>query len=283
MLNVNLCASTLSEVREAVMELRRKHVSRFPVDVVSYDERPHTVRFIDSRFPTLTNRRDKCLAILDTHETDDKGRRVYRLISRLIQNDKYKSSSEDYHMKKTTDPAKMLKMLREYAKPYNASEIAYKSINYDLQSDQIVWRSAPRANFNDIVGKLTSDDIAEELMHLHSVGVQFRSDKFRRVITEGIELYDEAKRRKHLLAEQVHIFTQPDGSVVATVVESGGKIGLGTWIYPTMEQAPVCIQQQVAMLRLCEQMNYVPEVGRKVSDTTFWVHVNPDDFKAANS
>lgn len=282
MLNVNLSADTPTEVRDAIVELRRKHVSRFPIDVVSEDGRASVVRFVDTRFPTTQTNAHKCLAILDCSEWDEKMRRIYKLRSRLIQNQKYASHNANYHVKETTDPAKLVKLLRDYAKPFTAQEIMWKDVDSSPEASDEIWRSEPRSKFTSIVGKISADDVAEELMYLNSIGVQFRSEKFRRVIMDGIELYSEAKRRKAIVSVPMYVYIQPDDSVMAASGNSD-YMEAGAWTYQTLEEAPQCVQQQVAMLRMCTQGEHIPEVGRKVSDNRFWIHVNPDDFKATNS
>jgi hypothetical protein len=200
----------------------------------------------------------------------------------LIQNQKYASHNTNYHVKETTDPAKLVKLLRDYTKPFTAQEIMWKDVDASPEASDEIWRSEPRSKFISIVSKISPDDVAEELMYLNSIGVQFRSEKFRRVIMDGIELYSEAKRRKAIVSVPMYVYIQPDDSVMAAV-ENKGDMEQGAWTYQTMEEAPQCVQQQVAMLRMCTQGEHIPEVGRKVSDNRFWIHVNPDDFKATNS
>lgn len=282
MLDVNLSATTPAIVHEVVAELRRKHVSRFPMLVHSDDARPMVVRFVDTRFPTHTYRTDKCAAVLDCDSLDTKGRRIYSLTSRLIQNQKFASHNQSYRIKETADPAKLSKLLRDYAKPFTSLEIMHMDYAYQPTSDEELWRAAPDGDFKAIVRTISPNELAEELMYLQSVGVQFRSEKFQRVITEGVELYREAKRRQAIVNVTMHVYIQPDASVLVTV-DHNEHIGAGAWTYPTMEQAPPCVQQQVAMLRICEGQSHLPEVGRMVNDNRFWVHVNPNDFKATNS
>jgi hypothetical protein len=285
-LNIDaLCDATPVEVREMITTLRRSHVSRFPVDVVCEPDRPHVVRFVDSRFPTTRNKVDSCLAILDCSDYDGDGRRVYKVTSRMIVNEKYASHNPQFRVKATTDTKKVIKMLRDYAKPYSAVEVARKFRDGEPSTDYELWMQAPRDQFNNLVHKMHSTDIAEEIIYLRSVGVQFRSEKFNNVASSGIELYEESKRRREAQAVIMLVYTQPDNSVIVTTSSEvdESKMPAGSWTYTSLEEAPPCVQQQVAMLRMCESQVYIPEVGRKVKDTAFWVQVNPEDFKAQNS
>lgn len=281
MLNINLPEDVPAEVREVITTLRRTHVSRFPVNVESEPGR-RIVRFADSRFPTQRYRTDCCLALLGFSEYDGDGRQIYTIHSRMIQNEKFRYSNPKYHIKETTDIKKVGKLLRDYARPYTSLEVSHMDSNQELGSDEAMWRDRPHQQFNDIVRTLKTTEIAEEIMYLQSLGVQFRSDKFRLVATDGVQLYNEMKERANKRHDSLHVYLQPDGSVAVTA-EDPKHMDKGAWTYASMEQAPQCVQQQVAMLRMCDERLYVPEVGRKVNENRYWIHVNPDDFKATNS
>ncbi len=286
MLNIKLSLMTPADVVEAITSMRRSHVSRFPVDVVSTDERPRTIRFIDTRFPTDRTHVDACLAILKFTDTDTSNRLIYEVTSRLIQNEKFAVRNPSYHMKQTTDLKKVVKMLREYAKPYSALEITKKFDSMEPSADYEMWVQSPRDQFNTLVHGLRSTDIAEEIIYLRSVGVQFRSEKFNKVASSGIELYEESKRRRDTKVAIMLVFIQPDNSVIVTTSSESDEANMpaGSWTYESMEAAPTCVQQQVAMLRMCDSMSYVPEVGRNAQEgNVFWIQVNPEDFKAQNS
>jgi hypothetical protein len=286
MLNIDsLCPETPEAVREMITTMRRTHVSRFSVDAVCETDRPNVVRFVDSRFPTIRNRVDSCLAILDCSDYDGDGRRVYKITSRLIENEKYAVHNQYYRTKTTTDLKKVVKMLREYAKPYSAAEIAQRYNNDEPSASYEAWVHSPRDQFNNLVHRLHSTDIAEEIVYLRSVGVQFRSEKFTQIASTGIELYEESNRRRATKVAIMMVYMQPDNSVVvATSHEMNERVmSPGSWTYSSLEEAPSCVQQQVAMLRMCDSGSYIPEVGRKVKDTVFWIQVNPEDFKVQNS
>ena len=281
MLNIHLSDDVPAEVREVITSMRRGHVSRFPVNVESEPGR-RLVRFVDSRFPTIRYHVDTCLALLGYSDRDKDGRTIYEITSRMIQNEKFTPQNYKYRKKETTDIKKVIKLLRDYAKPYTALEISHRDGGQDLDTDEGMWRDSPQQKFNDIVRAMKTTEIAEEIMYLQSIGVQFRSEKFRVVATDGAELYKEMKRRASQRRESLHVYIQPDESVVVTA-EDPKHIDRGAWTYQSLDEAPQCVQQQIAMLRMCEKHTYVPEVGRKVKDNRFWIHVNPDDFKVTNS
>lgn len=280
MLNINITHDLKPEVRTVLTEFRRVQVSRFPINVEGDEDASHRIKFVDSRFPSKGWRREYNLAILDFYERDDKGRTIYKLTSRLIQNEKYAAHNDDYFTRSTTDPKKLLKYVREYVKPYTALEIATRTrINAKEHHER--WVDEVWHEFRRIASGISSSDIAKEVMYLKSRGVEFHTDKFRRVAEEGVELYAESARRNSKPFSDVHVFFNPDESVMVSSL-SDGAMDLGTSTYETFEEVPPAIQQQVAMLRLMEPNTFVPEVGMRTSERDFWVEIEPNKNNSSN-
>lgn len=282
MLNLNVRDTLNPVLKQLLTDFRRVQVSRFPIDVVQHnDDDVQAIKFVDSRFPSDTWRKDRILAYLSITGHDDKNRPKMTLYSRLIENAKYNARNDEHRQKITSDPKKMAAWLREYVKPYSQEEVMRRStatVAYDYNE----WRTKPRQEFREITQRLTTEDIAEEIMYLQSVGVQFRSEKFQQVATQGLELYAEAKRRMNTPKRNVHVFIQPDGSVLVLAPKGDGYPGVELQ-YESLEKAPEFIQQQIAMLRLCERGQYIPEVGKMGNDNDYWVHVNPSDLNIQNT
>jgi len=282
MLNLNVRDNLHPLLKQLLTDFRRVQVSRYPIEVVQHsDDDVHAVRFVGSRFPSDSWSRSRILAYLSIAGNDAKLRPKLMLYSRLIHNEKYSNTNDEHHQKVTADPKKMASWLREYVKPYAPQEIMERSpMGVAFDYDQ--WKDKPRADFRGIVGRLMPEDVAEEVMYLQSVGVQFRSQKFQDVATQGLELYAEAQRRSAVPACNVHVFFQPDGAVLVSTPK-GVMYPNNELQFDSIEQAPEEIQQQVAMLRMCERGQYIPEVGRMNSGKDFWVHVNPGVLNIQNT
>jgi len=275
MLNLMLSPDTCEEIKTLLTDFRRVQVSRFPIDVKTSQADANTLVFMDSRFPIDVVHWKRNLAVLRLNGRDDKGRRIFILHSRLIENEKYSEHNDDYHSRETTDIKKMAKFLRDYVKPYSPQEISEMGGN--ISSDYYDWQQEAAQQFRRVAGQVTTVDIAEEIAYLKSVGVQFRSDKFREIATTGLELFDEMKRRKESGIVHAHVYIHPDDSVSVTVTE--GR----TYAFETLDSVPEVVRQQVAMLMMVDMNQYVPEVGKRTKDKMFWVHVNTDTFNDSNS
>lgn len=274
MLNLQFKENTCDEIKSLLTDFRRVQVSRFPIDVVATDNDNNRIVFVDSRFPTNTVHYKRNLAVLEANTVDDKGRKIYVLRSRLIKNEKYAQHNDDYHSRETTDRKKLSKFLRDYVKPYSPQEISQMGSN--MSDDYFSWQNEARRNFRAVAGQVSESDIAEEVAYLKSVGVQFRSDKFRDIATKGLELYNEMKRRQDSDIKNVHVYINPDESVHVTVSEDK------TYSYDTLDGVPEIVRQQVAMLMMVDMKQYVPEVGKRTDEKMFWVHVNTNIFNDSN-
>jgi hypothetical protein len=274
MLNLQFKEHTCDEIKSLLTDFRRVQVSRFPIDVVATDNDNNRIYFVDSRFPTSVVTYKKNLAVLETNGVDDKGRRVYVLRGRLIKNEKYAEHNDDYHSRETTDIKKLSKFLRDYVKPYSPLEVS--KMGSGVFDELYSWRSEARRSFSEVVGQVTESDVAEEVAYLKSVGVAFRSDKFRDIAAHGLELYDELKRRENDDIKNVHVYINPDESVNVTVADDK------TYSYETLGGVPEAVRQQVALLMMVDMKQYVPEVGKRTAEKMFWVHVNTNTFNDSN-
>lgn len=280
MLTLNIRDDLHPIIKQLLTDYRRVQVSRFPIIVEQHEQSNDTVKFVDSRFPTDTWRNDRVLAKLSVEGMDDKGRSVLKLYSRLIENAKYSEHSDGYHARETADPKKMFGFLRQYVVPFKPNELMDK-MDAPVY-EQEAWVDEPRREFYNMASKVRGDVLAKEIMYLQSMGVQFQSEEFREVASKGIEVHLEAMRRKNVKSVMMMIMMQPDESVLVAWPSVHG-IEMGSRTYEKMEMCPECIQQQVAMLRLCEPGTFVPEVGRMKTQTVFWINVNPDEFNFSNT
>jgi hypothetical protein len=155
------------------------------------------------------------------------------------------------------------KFLKDYFKPFTPTEIAQKSVRkFEAHDDE--WRDEYRYKLREVVA-VEPTELFAEVQYLVSLGVEFNSDKFKRIVTEGMPMFAEHMRRKNESRKTTHVFINPDDSVQA----SYGDI---TNTYQTLEGMPEHMQQQVAMLRMVESDTFIAEVGMKVSANTYWVY-----------
>jgi len=248
-------------------EFKRKQVSRFAINAIIRAE--GIIIFTDSRFPTPTTARktNDILGSLFIDGLDDKNRLIVSVSSRLITNDKFSAHNEDYHKRSTIDDKKVSKWLRDYIKPYSPIEITDKSERYaDAQVSNWVEQSAR------FVGDFVRSDrmeVMEYLLEMKRQGLEPVTDKFRKYMKEGLPHYEEWLRRKAKRFSKVHVLVNPDESVMITANEE-------TTFYESLQQAPETIQQNIALLRMGENTEFIPEIGYVVSHNEFWIETHTE-------
>ena len=105
-----------NKLKELLVELRRSHVSRFPIDVVVGGD-GLGLKFMDSRFPNQhwrykDNGVTQSVAFVWRDRQDKNGEDVYKIYSRLIQNNRFNTYNDDYHTKDTSDMRKLAKLMK---------------------------------------------------------------------------------------------------------------------------------------------------------------------------
>lgn len=283
MIEMKLDRDTPTLLSGLVTALARGHVSRYPIIAENSDDSLRKVYFFDSRFykegkTHLTL--DDVVAVLriDYLSTGTS----YELRSNRIQNNKFNRHADGFHGRVANDATRMLRLLKEKIKPYTDLEIAAKSDS--IKPDLTHWAEVPHTVLREIVDevKMGQSEILNEVLHLSSLGVEFRSPKFRRIAMEGYELQLEAIRRQKAKSEGLilYVYTQPDG-IVSVVHDPRVNSTTGmakSWAYENMEAVPEVIRQQMALLNLSEPDTYVPEVGKQDENKGFWVQVPRDKF-----
>ena len=275
MLTVNLSATLRPQLKELVTDLRRGHNSKHPVHAES---RGHegVVYFTDPRLPMpdLGTSWKSYVAILMFDGI------TYTLKSRLIKNEKFAEGSDRYFTTTTQDKGRMLKALRKYVQPFSLQEIAKttENIGYDKRD----WAGNVRNALYELA-QVGNHQVIEEVIHLTQAGVQFKTSGFRELSEKCMEMYMESRRREGFSANHVDMFVFATESEIQAGVfgreSEVGDLAGKTWTFPDLTSTPSFIQQQVAVLKLFDPGKYLPEVGRKESDTSFWIHVSKDDLK----
>jgi hypothetical protein len=266
----------MPELQLVLKEFARKsHAVNLLVDVPSLtvgkellNNQEYTATFIDPRFPNRTDARDRVGSVY-WNRSDG----AYVIRSRLIKNEKFRKDSHDYYTKTTKDYKKAIKAMLEVLKPFSYNEIFLfnKSQLQDLVGD---WRGELYGKGDRLWTSVFADDLYEEVKHLHSMGIQFKTEKFRTLVGHISTREEHLKREKQHLAIS-HVFIEEGKVVVTTKVGDRHSIGVSTETkdYLSIEALPEDIYGAIAMLKILgggkEQM--VRGVGFRVSDNEFYV------------
>lgn len=271
MLNIkDVDAITDENLKQVVVDLRRTHVSRFPIDVVAGGD-GYQVKFMDSRFPNdhfrfKDNKVDASVAFAWREGYDKDMKPIYKVYSRLIQNDRYSAYNDDYNTRTTSDVRKLAKILRECVKPFSALEITARTAPFAREAFDH-WKETPQREYQQALRNMYAEEWMDIFNKLFAQGIAPVTPKHEAIYQNAIPAYIEHQERKNKFSQRIHVFINPDATVQVTKMHTEKE----THLYDSFESVPEDIRQQVAMLQISETKQYVGNVGVKMSDTEFWV------------
>lgn len=256
-------SSLHGELRDMLMDLRRGHVSKFPIHVAAWST---VLKFYDSRFINGEDKGDALIAKVNM-QADAKGHDVFVMTAKTIENDKYRRGSEEYHTKQSRDPKKILRLLREHVKPFTPHRVA-RWTRGDFRHNVEHWYNEVRSNYRRTTASIDLEGIVEELIMLRDMGFRPQTEKLMKLMDNAIPAFQEMQRVKTREVMHLHVLINPDGSVNL----SGAENVLAT--ADSIDNVHKNVQEHVAMLRMMDNKAFVPEVGMKVDNNQYWVEVN---------
>ena len=265
----------VKQMQDLIVEFRKHQVSRFPIEVIPNDA-GFAVGFIDSRFPTDRWNATNMLAMLYVKEQGENP--TLTIESRLIENDKYAQYNDDYHTKSTKDMKKMLKFMKDYIKPWSAHEVASKT-KTKAEEKFKDWQREPYRKLRAATNALDSTDYLKMFVKLKELGVVPVNADMKMLYESALPEYLDYQGREGKKFANTHAFINPDESVFISSVgiDSGRTVAK---LFNSIDEMPMNVQQNLAMLRMMENDVLVADVGHKISEREFWVEGYPQEPNA---
>ena len=213
----------------------------------------------------------------------DSGKDTYGVYSRKIQNAKYATHRDQHRMQMTVDIKKAVKLALTYLVPFTHRELA-TAYYEDMHCNVVRVNETAERNLALVARSIHNNNMAlvAEIQALMKQGIEFKTPEFREVaskIDEVVDNYNKEKMRK--VSAQFIRFRQVGEDTYADVQEVQG-VRDNRWAerahftsdVPTtyhMNELPADIAGQVSVLNILADEQYVPYVGQKVDDRTFWI------------
>ena len=284
MLNViNPTYAAHLKLKELMALLVPVYTSEFPVDA-KYCE--SAVYFTDSRHPHDNPEYIDDKEILGSVEWDIEKQSFCVRSNRIrIAGRKPQHGTAKIRKYKRTKSLKgAVKLLLEYCKPFAANELM-AAVGGNPRSDIAQWMLNCGRELNNLTDTVARSVLLEEVTYLVTQGVQFKTDTFRRIARQGLELDEERRRREHARDSSIvaFTFTQPDGRVSCTFIQGKDLSDVQTVVeYPNEDAMPSVMQDKIAMLRFAGVDVFVPEVGRRLHKA-FWLILSAAEAQAARN
>jgi hypothetical protein len=251
-------------------QFRRIQVSKYPLIAVGTN--PTKVTFVDSRFTKMDEYKHKVVGelFLDRREVskgdvEPKEETVFVVESYLINNGRFIGRRAKQII--TKDPQKALKNVQAYVRPFSGSSISRWTQQKAMGAFQD-WTWNVKRDARDTMS-IDMKVIYEEVKRMRELGIRAQTEAFQKAIDEGIDKFETMRAVENKnFNELVHVFFNPDDTVTVTPQKNTDAIASE---YPSIDVAPYELSSRVGMLRMMEVDAYVPQVGVKLNDRTFWV------------
>lgn len=263
-------------LQSIISEIARKHVSRYPIEVVSRTE--VIVEFVD---PRLSESND--VAILSKCDSE-KGGSHYLIESHQIKNHQYSPHSDGYNSCKTTDLRKARKILSGgLLQPLTPKDIVRRSISA-LKGCVDNWREQSTNAMRNAIsnhawyGGVDRDVIMRDIIAYRQGGSPFTTGVLAALSSDVyVNAYKENYERHNTPFPLTHIFINPDGVVnVATLENVTNPIAQRDIdkfaAYNTINEVPQEILSQYAVLKIVDNSTVLKDVGVRAGDNNFWVY-----------
>lgn len=251
-------------MKKALTELRRGHVSRFPINV---DIGRRTLWFWDSRFPRAAH--TSGLGFIASVSREEDGDKVdYKIMSKEIVNDRYASYNDKRNVLSTKNPTKLLQHMKKYIVSTSDERIA-DATEYEQMRGREEYEADLRNRWYGPTPSVTSATLMREMVELKRQGIVPTTPLLKAYYDKlpEYETYQEVLEKQ---PTKVHVHIQSDDLVT---IWNGTK----STNYAALSECPDNIQQAVAMLNIMEKGAYVPNVGTKTRlDGIYWVEVFED-------
>jgi hypothetical protein len=227
--------------------------------------------FIDPRFPKRDDSK-KGVGYVSIYMDNDEV--IYKVRSRLIQNEKFRRESEDYYTKTSKNVDKIVKATVSYIRQFNSNEMF--EFNRELIKDMLSgWRSELYKPGMGVWERVCSDQVFEEVEYLRNIGVQFKTDVFRELASQ-VEARYEHKRRAQQHVDVYHVFIT-ENRVMMTVKTADHfnhhkNSPKQMEIFNSIEELPEELLANVSLLKILGgDSKMIDGVGCRVSDREFLV------------
>lgn len=255
-------------------DFQRTHSSKYKVIAHVREEEGYenTVVFIDSRKPFAVGeylpKTKEMIGYIEQGGKNDHGKMTYKITSRLIENEKFRSGSHDYRVRKCVSVPVFLKHMKTYLTEFSPQEML-EFTRRDASRGFQQWVYEASNTWDKIVGAINGRAILEEVQKLKAMGIAPQTKAFEDVYEKGVDAFEEYKRRNNRLFETMsNVFINPDKTVTITrIVNSNATVEE----YQSVYECPAYIQEGITMLNMVEMATFVGDVGLRVSPNTYWI------------
>lgn len=220
-------------------------------------------------------------------QTTRQGSNKFAVYARDIENCKYSDHTDQYHMKMSLSMAPTLKAAKRNLTKYTTHEVEKvfrPAVRDRVQEVRNVLRNKQRALHDELgiqsYGRGRSK-LTQELRHLTMSAHTFSDPQFGQDVQEFIEVSKGLDSLPDgVPMDFIHIYPTPWETRADVLAVSDALVTYGdtptqlTWV---ADELPESVMGKVAVMQMCEDGQYVADVGFRVNEHTFYLHKESDD------
>ena len=207
-------------------------------------------------------------------ETD---KSVYMIQSRKIENEKFGSHRDQYHMSFVTDHKKAVRLALSKLVPYSPKEMANISF-YDFKQHIEGVRNDVRSGVSGLIGPLSDRNILmREMRNLIAQNAMFVTEEFQRAAAGFIQAEGEWNEVRNKPIHGYFVYVRMVGEeqwvdiVEATDAQAFNYVEHCPVTSVPVSDVPEDIQGKVAVLSMGQVGQYMQGVGVRTSEKSFWL------------
>lgn len=193
-------------------------------------------------------------------------RLVFRIVSREDQTEKHSYDRERRRSKETKEAKKVLNLMLKLIVPFTPQDI---SDEFAPLADREIsnWRREHYDEGYRVFENVSTVDMVEEVKHLVSLGVEFKTAAFKKLVDGALPKYDEYRRRGKYSPECYFVNIKEGKGIDVT------KRNDDTFLehYNKFEDMPKLLQEGVSLLKMLSDDEPMLPIGYKITSNTFWV------------
>ena len=208
----------------------------------------------------------------------------FAVFSRKVCNEKFSSSRDQYYRAASVDLSKAVKNFKRYAIPYAPYEIAQMSLTR-AASASYAAKVRPQRAMRDLTRELFEESsFWADTLRLYDSGHRFSSPKVNELFQKMSEAKREGMERSGRAVHMCAVEARDDGRFSLTKVLDMDdntpykSLPATSPHVVTQEQLPEAMQHKLALLSMVDDGAYVDEVGIRVNDWMYWIHIDGNEF-----
>jgi hypothetical protein len=188
---------------------------------------------------------------------------VYCVKSNDIQNEKFSTHSDGYHIRQSKDMTKAVKLAMKFLTPLDFDDVNNKCKN-NLQSGINNLREPAREKLYQNMS-IDRTAIAQEVSHMIACGYVPSTPAFKNALDTWVSEGAELKRMQDYKPRACFVWVKPN-SLLYKFTEDREATEC-----TSMDDVPELIRNKLAVLQIASNGDAIADVGVRVSAITYWV------------